>query len=361
MYVCFSCLVGVVLLVKDCRMINRYSYLTTENSCFTTELNKALYDNDTWEITDLPKDRKSIGGKWVFKIKYKSSGEIEIYKARYVVKGYNQKEGIDFDETFSPVVKIMTVRCLINLDVQNSWPLFQLDINNAFLYGDLSETVLKQAPMQWNAKLIHTLVKNGFIQSKSDYSVFTKSEKGNFVALLVYVDDIIITRNKVDEIEKFKSFLITKFQIKDLGKLKYFLGIEAVETSNGICLSQRKYCLDLLSEFGLLACKPFTIHLEHDIAYSVHCLSQFMHKPLKSHIKIALKVLKYCPGKDVLTKGLDKVQHEKLVLKMGLVDVFQAKVKRGCFYLCAVFGKLVKDGGLIVSTLKSVAAIKRNL
>ncbi|GJZ13349.1 ribonuclease H-like domain-containing protein [Tanacetum coccineum] len=218
---------------------------------------KALYDNDTWEITDLPKDRKSIGAKWVFKIKYKSSGEIERYKARYVVKGYNQKDGIDFDETFSLVVKIVTVRCLINLAVQNSWPWFQLDINNAFLYGDLSETVymdlpegffsandkrdcrlkkslygLKQAPMQWNAKLIHTLVENGFIQSKSDYSLFTKSEKGNFVALLVYVDDIIITGNKVDEIEKFKSFLKTKFQIKDLGKLKYFLGIE--ETYCGI-------------------------------------------------------------------------------------------------------------------------------
>ncbi|GKB79100.1 ribonuclease H-like domain-containing protein, partial [Tanacetum coccineum] len=121
---------------------------------------KALYDNDTWEITELPKDKKSIG--------------------------YNQKEGIDFDETFSPVVKIVTVRCLINLAVQNSWPLYQLDINNAFLYGDLSETVYmdlpegffspndkrvcrlkkslygwKHAPRLWNAKLTHTLVENG--------------------------------------------------------------------------------------------------------------------------------------------------------------------------------------------------------
>ncbi|GKC49112.1 ribonuclease H-like domain-containing protein [Tanacetum coccineum] len=111
-------------------------------------------------LCDLPKDRKSIGGKWVFKIKYKSNGEIKRYKARYVVKGYNQKEGIDFDETFSPVVKIVT--------------------------------------------------------------------------------------NNVEEIEKFKEFLRTKFQIKDLGKLKYFLGIEVLETNLGVCLSQRKYCLDLL-------------------------------------------------------------------------------------------------------------------
>ncbi|GJV81029.1 ribonuclease H-like domain-containing protein [Tanacetum coccineum] len=122
-----------------------YSNLTSEFFCFTTELNKAfkpknyweackdqhwieamnkemnaLYRNDTWEFCDLPKDRKYISRKWVFIIKYKSNGEIERYKPRYVVKGYNQKESIDFDETFSPVVKIVTVRCLINIDVQNN-------------------------------------------------------------------------------------------------------------------------------------------------------------------------------------------------------------------------------------------------
>ncbi|GJR13503.1 ribonuclease H-like domain-containing protein [Tanacetum coccineum] len=198
------------------------------------------------------------------------------------------------------------------------------------LYG------LKQAPRQWNAKLTQTLVECGFKQSNSDYSLFSKSEKGNFLALLVYVDDIIVTKNNVDEIEKFKEFLRTKFQIKYLGKLKYFLGIEVLETDLGICLSQRKYCLDLLSEYGLLACKSSTtpleqnlaisnepteidkvldnitkyqrfirklIYLTHtrpDISYSVHCLSQFMHKPLRSHIKIDLKVLRYLksnPGK----------------------------------------------------------------
>ncbi|GJR34325.1 ribonuclease H-like domain-containing protein [Tanacetum coccineum] len=235
--------------------------------CFTTELNKsfepksffeaskdqhwieamndemdALYSNDTWEVVELPLGRKAIGGKWVYKIKYKSSGDIDRYKARYVAKGYNQKEGIDFDETFSPVVKIVTVRCVINLAVQNNWCIFlQLDVNNAFLYGDLDETVymtlpegffnsgdtrvcrlkkslygLKQAPRQWNAKLTQTLIEHGFIQSKSDYSLFTKTDHNSFIVLLVYVDDIIITGNDIGKIEKFKAYLNTKFKIKDL-------------------------------------------------------------------------------------------------------------------------------------------------
>nr|GEU62915.1 ribonuclease H-like domain-containing protein [Tanacetum cinerariifolium] len=247
-----------------------YVNLSSQNKCFSTELNKsfetknfheatkdphwieamnnkmnALYKNDTWEITDLLIGRKAIGGKWVYKIKYKSNGDIDRYKARYVAKGFNQKEGIDFDETFSPVVKIVTVRCVINLAVQNNWSICQLDVNNAFLYGDLDETVymtlpegyfnpgdnrvcrlkkslygLKQAPKQWNAKLTQPLVEHGFNQSKSDYSLFTKSLNGKFIALLIYVDDIIITGNNSSEIEKLKAFLNTKFMIKDLGRLK---------------------------------------------------------------------------------------------------------------------------------------------
>ncbi|GKB07051.1 ribonuclease H-like domain-containing protein [Tanacetum coccineum] len=159
-------------------------------------------------------EKKAIGSKWIFKIKYKYSGEIDRYKARLVAQGFGQKEGIDYEETFSPVVKMVTVRCLLNVVVSNSWHVFQLDVNNAFIYGDLIETVymkppkgyfpldnkvcklkrslygLKQAPRQWNAKLTLALIENAFSQSKSDYSLYTKSDNGIFLALLVYVDDI---------------------------------------------------------------------------------------------------------------------------------------------------------------------------
>ncbi|GJR28421.1 putative RNA-directed DNA polymerase [Tanacetum coccineum] len=376
-----------------------YSSLSVENFNFSTNLNKivepktfdeaskdirwieamnlemeALNRNGTWVITELPVGRKPIGNKWVWKVKYKSTGDVERFKARLVAKGYNQKEGIDYDETFSPVVKIVTVRCILSLAVFNNWSVYQLDINNAFMYGDMEEDVymslpegyfakddkrvcklvkslygLKQAPRKWNEKLTSVLLENEFTQSKSDFSLFTKSKNGIVIVLLVYVDDIVITGNNSDEIDKFKKFLSSKFMIKDLGKLKYFLGIEVLENNGGLVLTQRKYCLELLTEFGMLACKPcgtpiesrecvikpykgkvldidypltginnyqklvgkliYLTHTRPDISYVVHVLSQFMHAPLQSHLKLAFRVLRYLkttPGKGIsFNKGSD--------------------------------------------------------
>ncbi|GJY20493.1 ribonuclease H-like domain-containing protein [Tanacetum coccineum] len=355
-----------------------YSKLSTMNFCFATNLNKfvepksyveaaqdkhwvetmnnemeALFRNNTWILTDLLVNRKTIGCKLLFKIKYKSSGEIERYKARLLSKGFSHREGIDYEETFSLVVKMVTVRYIISLVMHNNWPLFQLDVNNAFLYRDLHEDVymdlppgyydkfetkvcklvkslygLKQAPRQWNEKLTCALKENGFEQSINDYSLFVKNHKGVFMVLLVYVDDNVITGNNTKEIEKFKLFLKSKFQIKDLGTLKYFLGIEILENKNDLCLS-KKYCLELLCDYGLLACKPpatpmhQNVSLSHEesekdkklksltryqklvgkliymsitrpyTSYALHCLSQHMHSPLQSHFTVGLRVLRY--------------------------------------------------------------------
>ncbi|XP_071728540.1 uncharacterized mitochondrial protein AtMg00810-like [Rutidosis leptorrhynchoides] len=207
------------------------------------------------------------------------------------------------------------------------------------LYG------LKQAPRKWNEKLSYALIENGFRQSLNDYSLFIKTNNDVFIAILVYVDDIVVTGNNTCEINKFKDFLKSKFQIKDLGVLKYFLGIEVIRENKNICLSQRKYTLDLLTEFGLLNCKPIYTPIEPnlkfnndddlndlplkniteyqrliekliyltltipDISYSVHVLSQFMHAPKVSHLKCALRVLRYlksAPGKGIcIRKGDD--------------------------------------------------------
>ncbi|GKB53758.1 putative RNA-directed DNA polymerase, partial [Tanacetum coccineum] len=186
---------------------------------------EALNENHTWEITDLPPNRKAIRNKWIYKIKYKSSGDIDRYKARLVVKGFNKKEGIDFDETFSPVVKMSTVRYE---DIYMTIPKGFASKDNKNKVCKLVKSLygLKQAPRKWNEKLVYVLKENGFVQSSNDHSLFTKSKTNKFIALLVYVDDIVITGNCLDEIDKFKIFLKSKFKIKDLGHLKYFLGIE---------------------------------------------------------------------------------------------------------------------------------------
>ncbi|GJZ34887.1 ribonuclease H-like domain-containing protein [Tanacetum coccineum] len=197
--------------------------------------------------------------------------EIERYKARRVAKGFSQREGFDYDDTFSLVVKMVTVRCLIDIVVVNNWPLYQLDVNNAFLYGDLVED---QALRHWNAKLTTALAEHGFEQSKFDYSLYTKHRGDKFIALLVYVDDIVITRNDNDGINEFKLFFSTKFLIKDLGILKP---------------------------------RP-------DISYAVHYLSQHMHNPLQSHFKAALRVLRYLKGSP--SCGIQFYKYSNLKLKV---------------------------------------------
>ena len=177
---------------------------------------QALNDNNTWDLVPLPSGKKSIGSKWVYKVKLRSDGSLERYRAKLVAKGFHQKHGIDFQETFSSVVRFTTVRCLIALAVSRHWPLFQLDFNNNFLHSDLYEDVymqipnglncpphlvckikkslygLKQASRQWFSKLTTELFTQGYTQSKNDFSVFTKRTDTSITILVVYVDDIII-------------------------------------------------------------------------------------------------------------------------------------------------------------------------
>lgn len=251
---------------------------------------QALEQNDTWTLETLPKGKRAIDSKWVYKIKYKPNGDVERYKARLVAKGFTQVEGEDFHDTFAPVAKLVTVRTLLAVATKNNWLIHQLDVNNAFLHGDLHEEVymkipqgfskenetrvcrlrkslygLKQASRNWYQKFTTALLGLGFCSSKSDHSLFIYRKDGIFIASLIYVDDVIITGNDSKKIQEIKQSLHDQFSIKDLGELKYFIGIEVAKTSSGLVLSQRKYTLDILEDCGMEGCRPSSFPIEQNI------------------------------------------------------------------------------------------------
>ncbi|KAJ4765650.1 Retroelement pol polyprotein-like [Rhynchospora pubera] len=330
---------------------------------------EALERNATWTLEDLLYNKVAIGCKWVYRIKYHADGRVERYKARLVALGNRQVQGIDYTETFAPVAKLVSVRTFLAVAVARGWELHQMDVHNAFLHGDLNEEVymrlppgfahsqpvkvcrlrksiygLKHAPRMWFSKLTAALETYGFVQSKADYSLFTCHKGKSFIAILIYVDDLVIAGSDSNAVHAFKRYMSEVFHLKDLGTLKYFLGIEIARGATGLFLSQRKYALDMLAERGLLGAKPVVTPLESnhkltesigerlkdperyrrlvgrliyliisrpELSYSVHTLAQFMHQPLEAHYDAALRVMRYLkanPGQGILLRADSKLQ-----------------------------------------------------
>jgi len=216
---------------------------------------EALQKNGTWTLVPLPRGKKTVGCKWVFSIKHKADGSIDRYKARLVAKGYTQTYGI-YQETFSPVAKLTSIRVLLSLAANLDWPLHQFDVKNAFLHGDLEEEVymdlppgytatsgdevvcklqralygLKQSPRAWFGRFSLAMKKYGYQQSHSDHTLFLKRQRGKVTALIIYVDDMIITGDDSKEISSLQEQLATEFEMKNLGGLKYFMGIEVARS-----------------------------------------------------------------------------------------------------------------------------------
>lgn len=183
----------------------------------------ALENNHTQDLVYLPEGKRPIGYKWIFKIKYKSSGKIEKFKARLVAKGYSQQQGIDYQKTFSLLVKMVTVKTVLAFDTSSHWHIHQIDMYNAFLQGYLTDDIymelpqeflsqeehkpgykpifrlikslygLKQAPRQWNAKLSDKLLRLNFKQSQYDHPLYIKRSDHGIVMILIYVDDMLVT------------------------------------------------------------------------------------------------------------------------------------------------------------------------
>lgn len=267
---------------------------------------------------------------------------------------------MNYKETFAPVIKMATFRIFLGVASARNWELHQMDVQNAFLHGDLKEEVymklppgyetddpnqvcrlhksiydLKQSPRCWFSKLSTTLLEFGFIQSASDYSLFSYTRNGFAIYCLVYVDDLVIGGDNSELITKFKAYLSKCFHMTDLGPLKYFMGLEISRNDSGIYICQRKYALDIISECVLTGAKPAETPLEQnhglatangelysdpeqyrrlvgrlvylvitrpELSYTVHILAQFMHTPRRRHWEAALRVVRYL--KSSLSQGV---------------------------------------------------------
>ncbi|KAL0375663.1 UNVERIFIED_CONTAM: Retrovirus-related Pol polyprotein from transposon RE2 [Sesamum calycinum] len=207
----------------------------------------ALISRGTWELVEVPPNADIVACRWVFTLKFRADGTLERYKAHLVAKGFTQTYGVDYFETFSPVARLNSIRVLFSLAVNLNWPMYQMDIKNAFLYGDLNETVYGYVAQEEKQRMVCKLKKAIYGKQSLEHGI---------VVLAVYVDDILITGSDIDRIEEAKTCLQKHFVTKDLGRPRYFLGIEIAHSKHGVSLSQRKYACDLLQEAGLLGTKP---------------------------------------------------------------------------------------------------------
>ena len=334
--------------------------VTSPDGPMWKEANKSEIDsimqNHSWELVDLPPGNKPLGCKWVFKKKMKTDGTIDKYKARLVIKGYKQQQGLDYSDTDSPVSRITSIRMMLVITSMRNLAVHQMDVKTAFLNGDLEEEIymeqpkgfvapgqaskvcrwvkslygLKQAPMKWHAKFYHVVFSNSFKANEYDsfvyYKEYHRDNEEGYVMITLYVDDLLITGSNDKVIKSTKDMLKSHFDMKDMGLAYVILGMKISRTSEGLALSQPHYVEKILERF----CKDdnetaktpvdLTLHLSKNngvgvsqleysriigsmmylmsctrsnIAYSISKLSRFTRNPRTDHWKAITRVLRY--------------------------------------------------------------------
>jgi len=316
------------------------------------ELNNMKERNVYVRVNKVPKGTNIVDSRWVFKIKRNSKGEIEKHKARLVARGYTQKYGEDYEETFSPTLKQDSLRVITAIAAENNYKIHQLDIKAAYLYADLKEKLymkapegdpmynkgywklnkalygLKQAAREWNNNINETLKNIGFIRLSSEPCLYKKVKNNKIVCIVgIYVDDILITGIE-EEIDKTVKLIKENYVVTDVGQADFIIGIKMEKTNEGYLLHQKRYVKDILEKFGLSNCKatktPHVINNDNvdddtpfdpttyrcavgsllylaictrpDILFSVSRASRYSQKPTLKNWKELVQIFKYLQG-----------------------------------------------------------------
>ena len=318
---------------------------------------KSLMDNNVWDLVPLPPGRTPIGCKWVFRAKPDANGMVERFKGRLVAKGYAQQPGVDYEETFAPVVRFTSIRALLAYALQRNMLIHQMDVETAFLNSTLDEEIymnqpdgfiepgqkhlvcklkkslygLKQSPRCWNSVLNHYLQSLKFVRSDADMCVYIRNDDGVKTIVAVYVDDLIVLSDTEQAMTTVKQDLASRFKMKDLGKLHYCLGINIDQDKKTIKLHQQHYILQILKRFGMENSNPvstpadvnvklvkddgiskpveqknyqaiigsllyLSIATRPDISQAVGVASKFCAAPTEAHLTAVKRILRYLKG-----------------------------------------------------------------
>ncbi|CAM6106257.1 unnamed protein product [Calypogeia fissa] len=315
---------------------------------------EAHQHNNTWELVPHPSGKDVLSCKWVLRDKLDHEGNIK-HKARIVARGNEQIEGVDYDETFAPVIKWSTVRLVIALAAAYGWPIFHMDVVTAFLNGLLQEEIymyqpapfikagqehlvcrllrsiygLKQSPRTWYAEIDNFLRSIGCTRSELDANLYYKVEDGLMVIILIFVDDLLITGSSAKLIEFIKIGLKQKYEMKDLGPARRYLGVDIIKFHDSILLHQQHYAQQLVLDYGMENCRSplvplpeglilesetntpdidhhsycqlvgrliFLTNTRPDLSFALGLVSRFMHQPQQAHYDASMHIVRYISG-----------------------------------------------------------------
>ncbi|KAL4035917.1 hypothetical protein IC575_004627 [Cucumis melo] len=257
---------------------------------------ESMYFNSVWELVDLLEGVKPIGCKWIYKRKRDSAGKVQTFKARLVAKGYTQREGVDYEETFSHVAMLKSIRILLSIATFYDYEIWQMDVKTAFLNDNLEESIfmsqpegfitqgqeqkvcklnrsiygLKQASRSWNIRFDTAIKSYGFDQNVDEPCVYKKINKGKVAFLVLYVDDILLIGNDVGYLTDVKAWLAAQFQMKDLEEAQYVLGIQIIRDRKNktLALSQATYIDKLLVRYSTQNSKKGLLPFRHGVHLS---------------------------------------------------------------------------------------------